>query len=733
MCAMVIEVRWCKSKRFVTFCFLDPSLETVVGLELDQYVVRNSFRYFDTQPHFDDERVEWWFGDGAKSLLMLPKDYFQSFDLVVVDLSETVMSFQVTDKLSIFETLSLLLKPDGILMKNGEYYMGKMSEFFDYTLQYFEYDVPFICDQGVVIGSNKIDFFNRTMKDHGVELLVLEPQDEINEKYNEFYRFTEYRKNDAREQGHCEEITDSEDRRNAGILMVVEAEDVTFNLKSTDDVEKEVSDTLTNIGFSIVGTVKQDPSTIIVVTKEGYVTTRLFPEKSYVGMDIQLWANFDLMVSARDALVKSLGGTSEGTSSFRIVTGGMNGSPFRESDLSKIGPRMVNNRDCDPSKSRAVVDKNDDLLVSGMEESMELLEDDVVAVVLCHANDEECGSVEILRKSSKIKKVVPIYTCDELEFRAAAFMKDVSRRMAECEVRTADKLKNIGEKISLLVIDNSAIRIMGQVFLSIFTSVSSRKRFLADHRFVALVDDSSTDAAWRRNLLVLIRQKIVFKPMSLVDVSIGKSGSRSRLSILSLHDPDFFFHLKAMVNSFNEKHGETANMEVEKVFDGLPAPQIGHFNPKKFKASDYDPKPAQEQLAGQTMLGRQSLVQFELKNTVNNQSGPTVTPELLQTALSLSVSDDLELFTSFPGRDTGIGDGLVVVANGKDTHAILIWDGATHIDVNLYSGDENPELRDRFASVFVKTLVKTFPIQLTLSDTHPRGTGRVVSFPGHMN
>ena len=36
---------------------VDPSLELVVGLELDQFVLRNSFRYFHTQPHFDDKRV----------------------------------------------------------------------------------------------------------------------------------------------------------------------------------------------------------------------------------------------------------------------------------------------------------------------------------------------------------------------------------------------------------------------------------------------------------------------------------------------------------------------------------------------------------------------------------------------------------------------------------------------------------------------------------------------------
>ena len=97
-----------------------PSLELVVGLELDQKVVRRSFKYFGTQPHYDDEKVQWWYGDASKSLMMLPKDYFGSFDMVLVDLSETVMSFKVTNGLDIMEALTLLLKKDGIFVKNGE-------------------------------------------------------------------------------------------------------------------------------------------------------------------------------------------------------------------------------------------------------------------------------------------------------------------------------------------------------------------------------------------------------------------------------------------------------------------------------------------------------------------------------------------------------------------------------------------------------------------------------------
>ena len=710
---------------------LDPSLKKVVGLELDQFVLRNAFRYFNSQPHFDDKRVEWWFGDGAKSLLMLPKDYFQSFDLVVVDLSETVMSFEVTSQLSIFQTLSLLLKPDGILLKNGEYYMEKMSEYFDYTLQYFEYDVPFICDQGMVIGSNKIDFFNRTMKDHGVELLVLESQEEINEKFDEYYRFTEYRKNDARKQGQCENVDyDESGIKNAGILMVVEAENVKHDLHSIEAVEKTIGETLKDVGFSILSTVNDKSSTLVIVTNEGYVTARLHPEKSYVGLDIKLWANFDLMEPARDALVQSLGGSDEGTSSFRIVTGGMSGSPYQELDRSKIGPRMINSRNCEPASSPASETKMVDLKESGLQSSLGMVEDDVVAAVLCGSKEEACESLEILMKAppSKFLTVLPIYTCDSMESQDAEFSLFLDKKMARCEVELSNALGSTGHKISLLVVDNSAKQIMGKTLLSLFSSVWNRKRLFSQHRFVALVEDNTF--AWHKNLLVLIREKIVYKPMSLVNLVLDNSTDKSKISILSLGDKHFFLHLKEMVEAFKQANGEAANMKVDKVFDGLPAPQVGHFNPKIFKADAYDPTPAQEQHAGQSSQGRQSLVQFE-----TTRGNPKLTVEVIESALNSAIASQGGLeFTSFKGN-ASIGDGLVVVAFSVDgaTQAILSWDGKTHIDANLYSIDENPKLRKSFIDSFVKSLGKAVPIKVTLSDTHPRGVGRVVSFPGHMN
>ena len=51
---------------------------------------------------------------------LFAEEYFGSFDMVLVDLSETVMSFKVTQGLDIMEALTLLLKPDGIFVKNGK-------------------------------------------------------------------------------------------------------------------------------------------------------------------------------------------------------------------------------------------------------------------------------------------------------------------------------------------------------------------------------------------------------------------------------------------------------------------------------------------------------------------------------------------------------------------------------------------------------------------------------------
>ncbi len=135
---------------------------------------RNSFEHFKTQPHFDNPKVQWWFGDGAKSLTLLPRSYFGTFDLVLLDLSETVMSMTVTKGLDVFGAMKLLLSPTGILVKNDYGYFEKLSKVFDTCLQLLIPDVTYICDYELVLcASDEVNFLDHKF-DHlnKVETLV---------------------------------------------------------------------------------------------------------------------------------------------------------------------------------------------------------------------------------------------------------------------------------------------------------------------------------------------------------------------------------------------------------------------------------------------------------------------------------------------------------------------------------------------------------------------------------
>ena len=220
----------------------NTSLELAIGLELDQKVTRSSFRYFGTQPHWDKhDRVQWWYGDAAKSLLMLPKEYFGTFDLILVDLSETVMSFSVNKELDIMAALSLLLKPDGIFMKN-EVYMDQLSELFTHSMHLHVFSVPILCSQSFIYGSNSINFMKGNVTDHGTkDNLVFKPLTEYDDRYFEIHDYV-YNANPKR---HCtdketEEIPTIQES-SPGILMILEAENVDSKiLSSADEVLKVI-------------------------------------------------------------------------------------------------------------------------------------------------------------------------------------------------------------------------------------------------------------------------------------------------------------------------------------------------------------------------------------------------------------------------------------------------------------------------------------------------------------
>jgi len=187
-----------------------PEIELIVGLELDQVysiwivliliyflnhsstnnflplsqvVVRDSFRHFFTQPHFDNPKVQWWFGDAAKSLRMIPSTWYGTFDLVMVDLSETVMSMSVSEELDILKALAMLVNPShGVFIKN-ERYIRELNKIFHHVIQIYLPDTPLLCDQDWVLGSHGIDFlqpdFDRLLKKYKIPTHIYHPNKDM--------------------------------------------------------------------------------------------------------------------------------------------------------------------------------------------------------------------------------------------------------------------------------------------------------------------------------------------------------------------------------------------------------------------------------------------------------------------------------------------------------------------------------------------------------------------------
>jgi spermidine synthase/S-adenosylmethionine/arginine decarboxylase-like enzyme len=696
-----------------------PTLELVVGLELDQVVTRKSFKYFHTQPHFDDDRVQWWFGDAIKSLLLLPKEYWGSFDLLLVDLSETVMAFSVTEDLDVFDALALLLKPEGIMVKN-ELYMEEMSQAFDYTVQ-IAYESPKICSQAYALGSNKVDFFHHQRKDHGVETLLLMPLEQINDRFEWMH---DYRKNDARADGKCdlETSTKSEvQERSAGILHVLDAENVKVFLDGS--IEDLIYTTVENEGLTPVSTSSKDKDLVVVVLKEGYVVARMWPEHSYCALDINLWGSFQKAAKVRESLLISLG--SESVSAFRVVVGGMFGSTTWKEDEELMGPQIVQRRDCEEA---AVSDDSDlDEIASRViiDEAVNMVHSiDLVAAVLCGVEDtDECVSVDVLEKHGPVALVIPLWTCPALDDDS----KSVTKKY-ECEKKIMDQLSQALEpgnlKLDMFIIDSTAPFVMGQIMNDIWSLPRNRLAWLdQEHHIFLSMSSKPTEETWQRHLLDRYRKDVKNDPVNRAEFMLRSGDSSMELGVVSVGDEFIFHNLHTVEMKLRARLAEDFEIEVEleRITGGL-FPFKENFNPKEYVHDDYDNEPARAQFAQQQPLGRESVFQFEL-----GEREDAVFPSFdeIGTCLNKTLTKlkfKISRFESF----TDVGDGAVLVSVFSQGSAVLVWDGRQHFDVNLFSANDRHELADSFASSFVHFSSKN--LKVALRDDFPRGLGRVVNF-----
>jgi spermidine synthase/S-adenosylmethionine/arginine decarboxylase-like enzyme len=713
-----------------------PHLEKVVGLELDQTVVRKSFKYFRTQAHFDNDKVEWWFGDATKSLLLLPEDYWGSFDLVIVDLSETVMALTVTEELDVFDALALLLNPEGVMVKN-EHYMETMSKTFDYTLQVYLGNNPKICSQAMIFGSNKADFFHKPVVEHGVETLLLPPVADLEDGFDFFHDF---RKNDAMEQGKCnidtEKKNETTQTKSAGLLHILDAEDVRVTLDDKT-VEKIIVAAAKAEGFTKIGPRKdsefeletkpksedQESTVVNVVFEEGYASARIWPAHNYIAVDVGVWGSFQDGDKLRQSIGKNL--KAETTSFFRVVVGGMFGSSTWENDKDIIGPKNVQKRNCEESKDAGVelADNNSKKII--IDEVANLFgSQTTVAAVLCGVEGvDKCPSVDVLEQHTMVSKVIPVWTCPELSNSDDEDKSGKFTKMTECEGQVLSTLMNArgldGEGIALVVLDESARLEMGSILHSILT-VQSHKEMLmsANDEYMMSLSKNSESEEWRRNLLERYRRELYHDPAKLVKFDITVGGANMELNVLSNNEMIGFKAYKTFEDKLSKQLAQVdteASVEVTSLTGGVFNFQ-DDYNPHEYLHEDYPVEPGNEQWKSQKPLGRKTVVQYD-----KAKHRKMFDTEGFVNVIDGIVSDrDLYEFEVY----TDVGDGVVIVAETEAGSIHALWDGRDHVDLNIFLHDDS--------EFVVKELLDDFTAEsgmnMGLRDDFPRGTGRVMNF-----
>ena len=599
-----------------------PTVKKVVGLELDQMVTRYNFKHLGVQPHWDMDKVEWWYGDATKSLLMLPKEYFGSFDLILMDLSDTVMELSVTGSLDIFGAMALLLKKGGVIVKN-EHYLEQFSRVFPYVIQINYEDVPVICHQPFVLGSYDLDLLHAEPKDHGIldQTLFFKNRKDVQGRFDIWH---DYRFNFTNANAHCKknDATDLESQtQSPGILMIVEAEDVAIKLTSTTKVAKALTEALIKSGLNVMeSNVPTDAEiaglesyTISIVMVEGYLVSHIYPEPKYVGFDLHLWGSYGKQETAKRNLISAVGSgkKEESTSSFRIVAGGMFGVETWKEDQINRGPRY---HDCEESikpNTRGVFTDTDtaDKITS---ELLHLIDSaSINAFVVC-GERPPCSSLESIKANQNVGKIIPIWTCVN---NTDGF--DSSR---ECESQVFGKLMNeveeSGRRFDAIIFDTSVPFMMGRVVLRVLSlsgEVRSDQSILLQPDCIIIANSVDVTKTWRRAMLDRIRRDVLYwDPVFRAELLLNTTDESMEVGLVLGGDKLFISHFYDLIKRVENEYdlvSDFRNIQGANFSDQ----EDDEYEPLFYAPDAFDQTDNVEQWTTQQPLGYQTISQLEVE------------------------------------------------------------------------------------------------------------------------
>ena len=595
-----------------------PSIELVIGIELDQQVVRSSFKNFGAQPHFDRDVVQWWFGDASKTLRMLPQEYHGTFDLVLVDLQTYVVnSLMITTELNILDVALLFLRPDGILAQNEDFVTRNKEGFAQYTVDLEFHDVPVIGRQFINMGSDSLDFFHEKPKNHEIETVIFDPFSGNNHHLDSWCNFRKGDRFAAKKKEGINKFIQNKMIKSDGMtstygaMFILEIENVTLELVPSTNVLNSVSAALNNAGLSIISSTSlasndNESEEFFILMKEGYLILRIWPQFNYCAIDFMVWKNFHKKDIVQAELMKALGGT---TSTFAIVAGGMYGSETSENQVYSIDSGKASDANLEYSLDPAS-EKMEDLDYV-LQEMIKLVQKkDPVIAVFCPTETKSCRAINALRKEGKNEtRIFTITGCS-----GQIFDDNLPARMQACDDEIHAALTDIvltNGKISGIVLDKKVEFEMVQIIYRIFSDPQNNKKML-ENKYSIIIPDSDPYESWRKAFVERFRTEIVkYSAAHTAELSVLGPISRFKLNIFSRNDDNFYLHLQLAIEKCEK--GTEVVIETHTVKDGILSYKPDNSPHKFVYDQDYQSKAADEQWKHQRPLGRQTISQFEVK------------------------------------------------------------------------------------------------------------------------
>jgi len=665
------------------------SAELIIGMELDQMVLRGSFRHYGIQPKFEDERVHWWFGDAAKSLSLLPpEDFFGTFDLVLIDLVVEIFDgLRVGDQNErLVDYMAKLLKPEGILVRQEDYPHHNVVDFAKYTVDLNVFGMPHTCSQYFTMASNAVNFVTHERVDHELEGLVwYEPNIESNDH---LLMWGDYRNNLVPPERICDATPKNTTLEpipvlpTKGIFIAIEAENVTLPLGNASLVHTSVKMALEELGFTRMefydfsppGSPSFSANSTMFSFEQGYLMLRSYPETNYCSMDLQLWNDISNHKPAVSKLVEAVGGSTanDSTSSFLVTTGGMFGFSNVRPPQEAIVPSSwcqddssVEHESSEPSYQKALM---------GLETVMRNMlarfmgTTDSIVLVLCSNEESRCSLRDDVKYGAA--QVIAFDACPEIVGGNDSSLSYCEKQLSQTIQHALSSRNNTG-KIDAIVIDPQAPLELGQITKKLFVTDSSSYEWLS-HDLVLLapsvVDGKLEEfsSSWRYQLLERFRTDLIeFNPVYHATTAVRDPSLLGTwtMGVLCVGNPLFYDQLVASLHDIREEGDHPWEVILIETKTGAVS-RIPDYQPSKWATpSDYDIKPAKQQWSDQRPVGGQVLVQHERvpsefpKEKANIQKGSKV------------------IFNRIEQNDWVVGDVLDII---NEEYIIAEGDGYQH-------------------------------------------------------